>query len=275
MQISTFLLCLLFSLNLMADEPPRIVSAGGSITEILVELGAIEQIVAVDTSSTYPEAVKKLPHVGYFRQLAPEGVISTGATHLLVLEGAGPESGIAQIRQAGIDVTVYEQPNSTEGLANLIAQLGEKINQQKAASRLIQRVEKQLNSAIAATENQPQKSIAFFMAINDHGMMAAGSNTVPDLIVSLLGMTNPFHTVQGYKSVSPESFLVNPPDLILMPSHRTEGLSPDELCNKSLLKLWAKKYGCQIMVVDPLQFLGLTPRLPDAILQVSQRLKEQ
>lgn len=275
MQIPVFLLCLLFSLNVLANQQPRIVSAGGSITEILVELGAIEQLVAVDTSSTYPEAVKTLPNVGYFRQLSPEGVISTGATHLLALKGAGPESGIAQIRQSGIEVTVYDQPSSAEGLSALITQVGETVNQPQAANRLIERVNTQLNHAIAATEKLPKKTIAFFMAINDHGMMAAGNNTVPDLIVTLLGMTNPYHNIQGYKSISPESFLVNPPDLILLPSHRTEGLSADALCHKPLLKIWAKKYGCQIMVVDPLQFLGLTPRLPDAMLQISDWLKEQ
>lgn len=274
MRLSIVTLLCFFCANAFAAEQLRIVSAGGSVTEIIATLGAGKQLVAVDTSSTYPAAVNALPKVGYFRQLAPEGVISTGATHLLTVQGAGPESGIAQIRSTGMHVSVFAQPHSIEGLKSLITQIGDTINKKQEAAQLNREVSKQLAVALATTKTLPSKNIAFLMAITDHGIMAAGKETVPDLIISLLGMANVYKKVQGFKSVSPESLLVNPPDLILMPSHRTGGLTATALCEKSVLKLWSTKYGCNLIVVDPLQFLGLTPRLPNAMLQVANWFQE-
>ena len=47
-----------------AQQPPRIVSVGSSITEIVYALDAEKLLVGVDTTSMYPEAARKLPQVG-------------------------------------------------------------------------------------------------------------------------------------------------------------------------------------------------------------------
>jgi len=51
-------------------EKDRIVCVSKQLTELIYALGAGNKIVAVDLSSTYPEAVKKLPTVGYHRMLS-------------------------------------------------------------------------------------------------------------------------------------------------------------------------------------------------------------
>ena len=37
-----------------ADEPSRILSVGGAITEVLYELGVQDRIIAVDSTSQFP-----------------------------------------------------------------------------------------------------------------------------------------------------------------------------------------------------------------------------
>ena len=59
-----------------AENIPRVVSGGAAITETIYALGAQGCLVAVDTFSTYPEEARKLPQVGYARQLAAEGILS-------------------------------------------------------------------------------------------------------------------------------------------------------------------------------------------------------
>src|SRR6266508_2199749 len=57
----------------------RIVSVGGSVTEILYALGLEQRVVAVDTTSIYPQrAAAEKPNVGYMRQLSAEGVLGLG-----------------------------------------------------------------------------------------------------------------------------------------------------------------------------------------------------
>lgn len=68
----------------------RIVSVGGTVTEIVYALGLGPRVVAVDTSSVFPAEASALPQVGYQRTLAAEGVASQRPTLLLLTLEAGP-----------------------------------------------------------------------------------------------------------------------------------------------------------------------------------------
>src|SRR4051812_29475785 len=71
-------------------DPSRIVSIGGSTTEILYALGLERQIVAVDSSSFYPpQALREKADVGYMRQLSPEGVLGLNPSLIIATEGTG------------------------------------------------------------------------------------------------------------------------------------------------------------------------------------------
>ena len=54
----------------MADdvEQPRIISAGSAVTELVLALGAEEQLVAIDVTSHFPQS-ENLPKIGYHRNL--------------------------------------------------------------------------------------------------------------------------------------------------------------------------------------------------------------
>ena len=61
--------------DVTVTDARRIVSIGGSVTEILYALGLAERIVAVDTTSIHPpSALKDKPNVGYMRALSPESL---------------------------------------------------------------------------------------------------------------------------------------------------------------------------------------------------------
>ena len=60
--------------EVVVGDSARVVSVGGSITEILYELGADQRIVAVDSTSQFPpRALTEKKNVGYMRALSPEG----------------------------------------------------------------------------------------------------------------------------------------------------------------------------------------------------------
>lgn len=61
----------------------RIVSAGSTVTELILALGAEQQLVAVDVTSEVPSSLN-LPTVGYHRRLAAEGLLTLDPTHLIV-----------------------------------------------------------------------------------------------------------------------------------------------------------------------------------------------
>ena len=60
---------------------------------------------------------------------------------------------------------------------------------------------------------------------------------------------------------SPDAYLAEP------------GQSAAQLCQLPALRFWAQQQGCQLSIVDPLIFMGLSPRLPQAVAQLQQLAK--
>lgn len=69
-----------FSSSTLAAE--RIISAGSSVTELILALGAEQQLVGIDVTSVAPPSLA-LPKVGYHRQLSAEGLLALEPTQLL------------------------------------------------------------------------------------------------------------------------------------------------------------------------------------------------
>src|SRR5215510_4110890 len=82
----------------------RVVSIGGDVTEIVYALGAQAQLVGVDQTSVYPDAVHALPQVGYLRNLSAEGIISLKPDLVLAAKAAGPHAVLEQLGDAKIAI---------------------------------------------------------------------------------------------------------------------------------------------------------------------------
>lgn len=267
-KIVIVLIGILLSANIYADNSQRIVVGGGSLTEIVYALGAQDLLVGRDSSSTYPSQAQSLPDVGYYRTLNTEGLLSVQPSDLILLEGAGPTAVIDQLSNLGVKVTLVKNPKSIEGLLFTIETIAELVDKESQGKALIERVVNQLD----VIKNQikiDNKRAVFLMSAGERGMMAAGSNTTPQLIFDLLDIENPYSELDGFKPISAESLAAVPPDVIFIASHTTRGVDETALCASNYLKLWVSLKGCQLHKIDSLKFLGLTPRLPEAIEQTA------
>lgn len=261
--------CFMFHASSLAHNQMRIVSAGGSITEILYALKMDSSIVATDTSSSYPASAEALPKVGYYRQLSTEGVLALNPSHVFAVKGVGPEAVLQQLKSMGIVVYVFEHERSAEGLQQLITQVGQKVEREQQAQDLNAKIQEQL--AMLPSLKSTHKP-SFLMSVNERGLMAAGSNTVPDLLFSVLQLSNPFDAFEGFKPISSEALLASGSNMIFLPQHQTRGMSNDKLCELPALSTWSKIHGCQLHVVDSLMFLGLTPRIGLAAEHIAQTM---
>ncbi len=140
---ATALLAALISLSawwISADAraEERIVSIGGSITEIIYALDQQASVAAVDTTSLLPpEALKTKPNVGYMRALSAEGVLSLMPSLILASEGAGPPATLTSLRESGVRfVTIPDEP-SPAGVQRKIIAVGEAIGSNDAAHDLM------------------------------------------------------------------------------------------------------------------------------------------
>ena len=90
----------------LADPAKRVLTLGGSVTEIAVALGAEDRLIGRDSTSTFPPSVTSLPDVGYFRALSPEGVLALNPDLILSENGAGPREALDVLNAAGIPFIV-------------------------------------------------------------------------------------------------------------------------------------------------------------------------
>jgi len=104
-------LALVITLPLTAAAAQRIVSIGGDVTEILFALGAGDEVIARASTSLQPKALKKLPDIGYMRQLNAEVILAQRLTLVLTTELAQRALVLKQLAES--DVKVVSVPGDT------------------------------------------------------------------------------------------------------------------------------------------------------------------
>ena len=122
----------------MANDSSRIVTLGGTITEIVFALGVGERVVGVDASSSFPEAVNQLPKAAYHRRLSAEGVLSLRPTLIIATTEAGPPEAIQQLKSAGVTVLVLPHEPTVENAIAKIERIAAALNVQARGTALIQ-----------------------------------------------------------------------------------------------------------------------------------------
>ncbi len=205
----------LISLSIHAS--PRIVSAGASVTDLLVELGAQSQIVGIDATSQLQE--KDIPSVGYHRQLAAEGILSLSPDLLIGSEEMGPAPVLSTLRDAGVKVVTLSSTPTVAALKQRIHTLAELTATQANAEPLINAMDDQLAKleTRASASNTSTLNGLFLLVHQGRPASVAGADTTPNTLIELLGATNPAaESVTSYKPLSPEALLGFNPDFILV-----------------------------------------------------------
>lgn len=257
-----------------ADSPERIVSAGGSITEIIYALDKQDLIVATDSTSIYPAPAARLPKLGYFRQLSTEGVLSFQPSHLIGTQSTGPASLAPQLTAAGVKVDILGEQRDFQGLTQLIQDVGQLLDAQHQASLLVESITQQVAELKLAQNKNPSISALFVMSDSERGLMVAGNNTVPQSLFNDAGIRNVAAKLSDYKVMDNESILAANPDLIFVASHRIQGPEAlQTLCRHPALKATSAGKNCALVVMNSSEALGLSPRYPQALATVIESVK--
>ena len=201
----------------MPDDSSRIVTLGGTITEIVFALGAGERVVGVDASSSFPEAANQLPKVAYHRRLSAEGVLSLRPTLIIATTEAGPPEAIQQLESAGVTVLVLPHEPTVENAIAKIERIAAALNVQARGTALIQALKEELSQVQSAIpQTAAQAKILFLYARGQGTLMVAGQDTGADTMIGLAGGTNAVQGYSGYKPLTSEAAVAAAPDLILL-----------------------------------------------------------
>lgn len=270
-RILTLALLILAALPAQAD---RVLSVGGAVTEIVYALGAGDRLVARDTTSTFPEAARDLPDVGYMRRLSPEGVLSVRPDLIIAEEGAGPPETIELLEAAAIPFV--EIPDGHDGAAVLakIAAVASALDLPDRGAALAEEVRAALEATAVATARTPPRRVLFVMSVQGGRILAAGRDTAADGIIAMAGAQNAVTEFEGYKPLTDEAVTRAAPEVILMMARDgAEDLSAEVLAHPAIRTTPAGRKGALVQM-DGLYLLGFGPRTAQAARELSRALAD-
>lgn len=264
--IRALVLTLGLAVPALAQDTDRVITLGGSVTEIVVALGAEGRIIARDTTSSWPESVGALPDVGYIRALSPENVLALDPG-LIIAEGdAGPPEAVDVLKAAGIPFALVPEATDPAGIAAKIEAVAAALDLPAEGAALSREVAIRLGAAEArAAAVAAPKRVLFILSLKGGGVMAGGEGTEAAGIIHLAGGINAAAGFTGYKPMTDEAVLAARPDAILM-MDRERDLSisdADVLAQPALSQTPAAETGT-ILRMDGMLLLGFGPRTPDA-----------
>lgn len=249
-----------------AEAPGRIISLGGSVTEIAVALGAEDRLIARDTTSTWPESVQALPDVGYIRALSPENVLALDPA-LIIAEGdVGPPEAVEVLNAAGIPFILVPEATDPAGIAAKIEAVAAALDLSAEGTALVAEVEAKLAAiqARAAAVETP-KRVLFILSLQGGGVMAGGEGTEAEGIIRLAGGVNAANGFQGYKPMTDEAVLAAKPDAILMMDREGDlSIADADVLAQPALSQTPAGQSATILRMDGMLLLGFGPRTPEA-----------
>jgi iron complex transport system substrate-binding protein len=272
--------------NAIADGSPakptvydasRIVSIGGSITEILYALGLQQKIVAVDTTSLYPpSALKDKPNVGYMRQLSAEGVLALSPTLIFAIEGSGPPATLDVLKQANVPFVNVPDQFSGDGIINKINLIARDVGAPQRGACLAGVVRSDL-AALDTMRGQIHQrvKVAFLLSLANGRPMVAGRATAADGIIAMAGARNAFDAFDGYKPVSDEAIVAARPDAILAMQSGEHALSAATVFSQPALAMTPAAKNQTLIAMDGIYLLGFGPRTARAARDLALRLYPQ
>ncbi len=256
-------------------QADRIVGVGGSVTEIIYALGEQHRLVARDSTSLFPGAALDLPDIGYMRALSPEGVLSVNPDAIIALEGSGPPEAVEVLKKASVPMVIVPESFDRDGILAKIRTVGTAIGADEKADALAEEVARDLDEARALTDKiAERKRVLFILSLQGGKILASGTGTAANGIISLAGAENAITAYEGYKQLTDEAVIDARPDVILMmdrgaPDH---GSLDDQLFSNPAIAATPAGRSKSLIRMDGSYLLGFGPRTAAAARDLATRL---
>lgn len=244
----------------------KIVSADGSLTEIIYALKEEGQLVGVDTTSGYPTQASLLPQIGYKRNISAEGVLSLEPSVLIATQDSGPDKILNQIQAAGVKVLRYSAEPNLNAVREKILGVAELVDKKVEGERLWSQIEQDVQQAshqLKAVKNKVK--VLFVLSMKSGSPVVSGENTHAAEMIRLAGGINAATGFSDYKSMPLEAVIAAQPDVILMMNRAGDhGASLEQLQGQGFNLTPAGK-NKRLVTMDGMKMLGFGPRIADAI----------
>ena len=259
--------------SVSVTAPKRIVTIGSAITEIVFALGEKSHVVAIDLTSMGVAGAQGMTNVGYMRALSTEGVLSQAPDLICVSSDSGPPAVLDALRASGVPFALIPHVPTIEGIKVKVGLLGTLLDKAAEAEKLNADIDvafAKLAEKIATVKQRPK--VLFVLSLADNRIMAGGSTTAADTMITLAGGENIATSFEGYKPISAETILETPPDAILMMDNGANSHEPGEVfANTAFVGSPAAKAGA-LFKMEGSYLLGFGPHTAEAATELAHKL---
>lgn len=256
-----------------ARDTSRIVSIGGSVTEILFALGLGDRIAAVDQTSTYPAAARAKPNVGYMRTLAPEGVLSVGPSLILAAEGSGPPAALDVLTHASVPVVIIPDAPTPEGVIRKIEAVAKAVGEEEKGRTLAAAVRADFDALVAAVGKlKAHPRAVFVLSAGGGAAVVGGRETSADAMFRIAGLTNAMAQVKGFKPAVDEAALAADPEVVVVMRNAGQQLTPETVFALPAFLGTPAARDRRLVALPGSYLLGFGPRTPQAALELARTL---
>ena len=256
------------------SDSERVISAGGSVTEILYALGLADRIIAVDSTSRYPAgALEAKPDIGYLRALSAEGLLSVSPSLILAEADAGPPETVSILQKASVPFVSVPAAMDATGVADKIRFIANAMDVSERGENLASNVTADLATIAAAVSTATDRPRALFiLSLSGGRILAAGADTSAAAMIELAGGTNALAGFSGYKPINDEAIIEAAPEIIIMMARGDHRAESAEVFSQPALARTPAAQSQRLVRMDGLYLLGFGPRIAHAVRDLATAL---
>lgn len=202
----------------MPNKIERIISTAPSNTEILVELGLADKLVAIDTYSSDVEGISD--DVEKIDFLNPDAEAIIGLEPDLIIASGHNKSGSSDdpfklVKEAGISVVYIPSSESIQGIYDDINFIADITNTKQKGQEIVDNMKSQIDEISQKAKNIKDKKKVYFEIAPAPNLYSFGNSTFLNEMIELIGAENIFKDENGWVAPSAESVIDKNPDVIL------------------------------------------------------------
>lgn len=196
----------------------KIISTAPSNTEVIMELGLGEKLVAIDKYSSDIEGINSEitkidfsnPDAETIIGLEPDVVIASGHN-----KTGSAEDPFKAISEAGIPVVYIPSSDSIEGIYKDIEFIAEVVNEEEKGQEIIDEMKSKVSEIKAIGEKIEEKKTVYFEISPAPNLYSFGNSTFLNEMIEVVGAKNIFSDEEGWISPTAESVINANPDVII------------------------------------------------------------
>lgn len=259
-------------IEVTVSDVSKIIPLNGDIAEIVYVLGLGGNVVATDTSATYPPEAEAAPKIGYQRTLAAEGILALSPTVVIGDETAGPPEVLEQIASAGVAVVILPEIKDVDRVPEKIQMVADALGVSDKGAEIAAKAHTDIEAAEALVEGVESQPRAMFLYVRGaQTQMIGGAGTTADGMLVAAGAINAGAEagINGFQPITAEAIVAAQPDVFVLLTAGLESVGGVEGLMEipGVAQTPAGQNG-KVVDFDDGYFLGYGPRTGQALVDL-------